>query len=58
MLEAEEETEVGRDPRGTYGLVRNLVRYALACEFGRVPIKREGIREKGTLGTIVLEVLC
>jgi hypothetical protein len=28
-------------------LVKKLVRYALACEFGRVPIRREGIREKG-----------
>ncbi|ELR07980.1 hypothetical protein VC83_00037 [Pseudogymnoascus destructans] len=41
-----DEEEVGRDPRGTYGLVMKLVRYALACEFGRVPIRREGIREK------------
>lgn len=28
-------------------LTKKLVRYALACEFGRVPIRREGIREKG-----------
>jgi hypothetical protein len=28
-------------------LAKKLVRYALACEFGRVPIRREGIREKG-----------
>ncbi|KFY07062.1 hypothetical protein V492_07481 [Pseudogymnoascus sp. VKM F-4246] len=34
------------NPRESSGLVMKLVRYALACEFGRVPIKREGIREK------------
>jgi len=28
-------------------LVKKFVRYALACEYSRVPIKREGIREKG-----------
>ncbi|KFY88215.1 hypothetical protein V500_06497 [Pseudogymnoascus sp. VKM F-4518 (FW-2643)] len=42
----EDAEEVGRDPRGSYGLVMKLVRYALACELGRVPIRREGIREK------------
>lgn len=28
-------------------LVKKLVRYALACEFSRQPIRRDGIREKG-----------
>lgn len=28
-------------------LVKNLVRYALACEYSRTPIRREGIRDKG-----------
>lgn len=54
----EDTEEVGRDPRGSYGLVMKLVRYALACELARVPIRREGIREKGMLGGIGLEALC
>lgn len=28
-------------------LVKKLVRYALACEYARIPIKRDGIRDKG-----------
>ena len=28
-------------------LVKKLVRYALACEYARLPIRRDGIREKG-----------
>jgi hypothetical protein len=28
-------------------VVKKLVRYALACEFQRLPIKRIGITEKG-----------
>lgn len=44
-------------------LVKKLVRYALACEYARIPIKRDGIRDKGELalygtanqrGTVVL----
>jgi hypothetical protein len=27
-------------------IVKKLVRYALACEYARIPIKRDGIREK------------
>ncbi|KFY18523.1 hypothetical protein V493_08546 [Pseudogymnoascus sp. VKM F-4281 (FW-2241)] len=46
VVDGDGDTEVGADPRGSSGLVRNLVRYVLACEFGRVPIRREGIREK------------
>lgn len=29
-------------------MIKNLVRYALACEYSRTPIRRDGIREKGT----------
>jgi len=32
----------------TNKLTKSLVRYALACEYSRVPIRREGIREKGS----------
>lgn len=32
----------------TSQLIKNLVRYALACEYSRTPIRRDGIREKGT----------
>ena len=28
-------------------VVKKLVRYALACEFQRLPIRRSGISEKG-----------
>lgn len=58
MADAEGDTEAGADPRGTFGLVMKLVRYALACELGRVPIRREGIREKGLCGRIDLGALC
>ncbi|KAL2142457.1 hypothetical protein VTI28DRAFT_1166 [Corynascus sepedonium] len=30
----------------TSQLIKNLVRYALACEYSRTPIRRDGIREK------------
>ena len=29
-------------------LSKNLVRYALACEYSRLPIKRQEINQKGT----------
>jgi hypothetical protein len=29
-------------------VVKKMVRYALACEYQRLPIKRTGIAEKGT----------
>jgi hypothetical protein len=32
----------------TSQLIKNLVRYALACEYSRTPIRRDGIRDKGT----------
>lgn len=40
-------------------LVKKLVRYALACEYQRLPIRREGIRDKGLslrsiLGTLAV----
>lgn len=28
-------------------LVKKLVRYAMACDFSRTPIRRDGIKEKG-----------
>lgn len=30
-------------------LAKKLVRYALSCEYARVPIRRDGIKERGTL---------
>jgi melanoma-associated antigen len=35
-----------RDP--TSELIKKMVRYALACEYSRTPIRRDGIKEKGT----------
>jgi hypothetical protein len=32
----------------TSQLIKNLLRYALACEYSRTPIRRDGIKEKGT----------
>ncbi|KAL2161205.1 hypothetical protein VTH06DRAFT_8425 [Thermothelomyces fergusii] len=39
MEEAGQRDETGQ-------LIKNLVRYALACEYSRTPIRRDGIREK------------
>ncbi|KAK0633650.1 MAGE family-domain-containing protein [Immersiella caudata] len=36
----------GVGPDSTRDLIKQLVRYALACEFSRTPIRRDGIREK------------
>ena len=63
IVDADGDAEAGADPRGNSGLVMKLVRYALACEFGRVPIRREGIREKGMcgrlgMGCVWLTLLC
>jgi hypothetical protein len=54
--DSEESEESGQDgegdvdmggPAGEEGqLAKKLVRYALACEHARIPIKRDGIREK------------
>ncbi|KAI1813427.1 MAGE-domain-containing protein [Poronia punctata] len=48
--EDEEDIDMDR-PAGTGDgtteqLVKKLVRYALACEYARIPIKRDGIRDK------------
>ncbi|KAK4164171.1 MAGE-domain-containing protein [Cladorrhinum sp. PSN259] len=40
-----EDAHAGRDDE-TSQLIKKLVRYALACEFSRTPIRRDGIREK------------
>lgn len=40
---------VRRDTATEEQLVKRLVRYALACEYSRTPIRREGIKEKGVL---------
>ncbi|KAF2968637.1 hypothetical protein GQX73_g4871 [Xylaria multiplex] len=40
----------GADNTSDDQLVKKLVRYALACEYARIPIKRDGIRDK-VLGT-------
>jgi len=39
--------EVGQRDE-TSQLIKGLVRYALACEYSRTPIRRDGIRDKGT----------
>lgn len=40
-MEVEDEENESQDQ-----LVKKLVRYALACEYSRIPIKREGVRDK------------
>jgi melanoma-associated antigen len=35
-------------------LVTKFVRYALACEYARIPIRKEGIKEKGLTGGLVI----
>ncbi|KAI1417142.1 MAGE-domain-containing protein [Hypoxylon sp. FL1857] len=41
------DADMKRDGDGTEDqLVKKLVRYALACEYARIPIRRDGIREK------------
>lgn len=29
-------------------LAKKLVRYALSCEYARIPIRRDGVKERGT----------
>lgn len=41
----------------TSQLIKNLVRYALACEYSRTPIRRDGIREKGIERSHAIHVL-
>jgi hypothetical protein len=42
------ERPAGADGTSDDQLVKKLVRYALACEYARIPIKRDGIRDKGS----------
>ena len=50
-MEGQEEAEEDRSGGTNQGLlaqlVKSLVRYALACEHSRIPIRRDAIREKG-----------
>lgn len=41
--------DVQRDASTEDQLVKKLVRYALACEYSRIPIRRDGIKDKGLL---------
>jgi hypothetical protein len=55
-LQGEDDADYGGDTRmddagprdETSQLIKSLVRYALACEYSRTSIRRDGIREKGT----------
>lgn len=38
----------GGERSPTSELIKKMVRYALACEYSRTPIRRDGIKEKGT----------
>lgn len=40
------ELDAGEDSQEQ--LTKKLIRYALACEYQRIPIRRAGITEKGT----------
>jgi hypothetical protein len=44
-LIAREELEDGENSKDQF--VKKLVRYALACEYARLPIRRDGIKDKG-----------
>ncbi|CAJ2503901.1 Uu.00g112950.m01.CDS01 [Anthostomella pinea] len=50
LSDKEQDGDVDLKPAAADGtgdqLVKKLVRYALACEYARVPIKRDGIRDK------------
>lgn len=43
----DEEMDVDEDADNQDQLVKKFVRYALACEYQRIPIRRNGISEKG-----------
>ena len=45
--DAEEDVDIGDGENSQDQVVKKLVRYALACEYSRLPITRAGIREKG-----------
>ena len=48
MEEGAEEMDVDGDEADSQEqVVKKLVRYALACEYQRIPIKRANITEKG-----------
>ena len=49
---AQEDLEIPGDENGKNQFVKKLVRYALACEYARLPIRREGIKDKGWYSTI------
>jgi hypothetical protein len=40
-----------RDESNDAQLIKKLVRYALACEASRTPIRRDGIKDKGIIPT-------
>lgn len=42
----DDDVDMDRSGGSEAQLVHKLVRYALACEYARIPIKRDGIREK------------
>jgi len=44
--------ETPEDENSKNQFVKKLVRYALACEYARLPIRREGIKEKGQYSTL------
>jgi len=45
--DAEDNGESMMDTDGDEQIVKRFVRYALACEYQRMPIRRAGILEKG-----------
>ncbi len=45
--EAGDEMDVDSRSDGQDQVVKKMVRYALACEYQRMPIRRTGITEKG-----------
>lgn len=48
--EAEEDSEddTSSHQHADDQLAKKLVRYAIACEYSRTPIRRDGIKERGT----------
>jgi hypothetical protein len=44
----EEEEERGHGSGSIAQLSKSLVRYALSCEYARIPIKRPDVNQKGT----------
>jgi len=43
----DDEMDVDEDPDSQDQLVKKFVRYALACEYQRIPIRRTGISDNG-----------